>query len=107
MELEQNFLFANIKNLVTQEIIEEHAINPIGQHSDALQKVLVYLRKRQVKMLERDVIVCIQPYCKWCLGRIYNIRGIPPKICEDECFTSVEEAEHYIFIRRLKESGLI
>jgi branched-chain amino acid transport system permease protein len=106
MELARNFLFANIKNLVSQEIIEEHARNPIGQHSDALQKVLVYLKKRQFQTLERDVIVCIQPYYKFCLCKIYNIRGIPPKISEDECFTSVEEAEHYIFIKRLKESGL-
>lgn len=106
-KLDRKILEENVKRLVTQEIVEEHARNPFGQHSDALERILIYLRKHQLRMQGKYVIVCTQPHQKWCIGELSGVRGVPPQIYEKECFTSIKEAEHYIFLRRLKEFGLI
>jgi branched-chain amino acid transport system permease protein len=95
-----------IKSLITPEIIEEHKRKPIGQHSDALERVLIYLRTNHYQMQGKLIIVCTKPDEEWCLGELSGVRGQPPKIYRQECFSSREEAEHAVFLRRLRNLGL-
>ncbi|MEC4815479.1 MAG: hypothetical protein SAK29_19700 [Scytonema sp. PMC 1069.18] len=105
--MNQDIFEENVKRLVNQSIVSEHASNPIGKHSDDLQRILVYLRKPQLQLRNKYVIVCIQPYQKWCIGKLSGVRGVPPQIYEEECFGSEAEAEHAIFIKRIKELGFM
>lgn len=107
MELDQRILEESIKPLITKELIEEHKQNPIGKHSDDLQRVLIYLRRHRLQMQGKYIIVCTQPNHRWCIAELSGLRGIIPRIHEEECFASIAEAEHRIFIQRLKDLGLV
>ena len=104
-ELDQRVREEVIKPLVTGEIIEEHKRHPIGKHSDELERVLIYLRNYHHQMQGKLIIVCTKPHQEWCIGELTGVRGQPPKIFS-ECFSSREEAEHGVFLRRLKDLGL-
>jgi len=48
-----------IRCLVTESVIAEHAARPLGPHSDALARVLTFLRRAPVE--DKFVVVTIQP----------------------------------------------
>jgi len=104
-ELDQKIQAEAIKPLVTKEIIEEHKQKPIGKHSDELERVLIYLRKNHGQMQGKLIIACTKPHQEWCIAELTGVRGQPPKL-SSECFSSREEAEHGVFLKRLKNLGL-
>ena len=55
----------------------------------------------------RYIIVCTQPHKEWCLGKVSGIRGVLPEVLKDQCFSSRLEAEHGVFLARLKDCGLV
>jgi hypothetical protein len=111
-EFEQKMLKEKLQPLVTQEVIEEHKLNPIGKHSDQLEKLLFNIRKyhpnlRLNQQKGRYVIICTKPHQEWCIGELSEVRGVPPKLLTEESFTSRQEAEHAVFLRRLKDFGFV
>jgi branched-chain amino acid transport system permease protein len=38
-------LSKHVKSLITESLIEEHRLQPLGQHSDAHERVLTYFRR--------------------------------------------------------------
>src|SRR5208337_3500304 len=97
-------IFADtIKPLVTKQIIEEHKRKPIGIHSDALERVLIYLRRHHLKTAGKYIIVCSKPHQEWRIATLSGVRGAPPKIDEQSRFASREEAEHGVFLKRLAD----
>ena len=96
-----------IKRFCTPEIIAEHKANPIGFHSEQLERVLFWMRKNALAMTSKYVIVCTKPHEEWCLGKVSGIRGVPPEVLKDQCFSSRLEAEHGVFLARLKDCGLV
>jgi len=106
-EIDARILANSIKPLVTDEIIQEHKRNPIGFHSDALERVLIYLRRNRLKTAGKYVIVCTKPHQEWRIATLSGVRGVGPKIDESSRFTSREEAEHGVFLKRLADLGLI
>jgi hypothetical protein len=105
--LDARILADTIKPLVTKQIIEEHKRKPIGIHSDALERVLIYLRRHRLKTAGKYIIVCTKPHQEWRMATLSGVRGVPPKIDEQSRFTSREEAEHGVFLKRLADLGLI
>lgn len=87
--------------------IEEHRRDPIGFHSNELDRVLTHIRLSRFTQENKGVIVCTKPFEEWCLGRLSGVRGIPPSIDRSQPFSSRDAAEHAVFLRRLKELGLI
>lgn len=85
---------------IDEELIAEHEDNPIGQHSDDLQRVLTYFRRRGLE--GKYVIVETERNETWCLGRLSGERGVGPEVLRDEEFDSPEAAEHAIFRRRVE-----
>ncbi|WP_312981525.1 hypothetical protein [Corynebacterium sp.] len=95
-----------IRPRVSPEIIEEHRTSPIGHHSDALERVLIYLRKHHNTMEGKYMLICTVPHVEWRVARNTGVKGEPPVLL-DEKYSDRHEAEHGIFLRRLRDNNLI
>jgi branched-chain amino acid transport system permease protein len=87
--------------LITDELIEEHRRQPLGQHSDALERVLNYFRR--APQADKYIGVCSRPWAEWRIGVLSGVRGVPPTILDDERFSSEEALQHGIFLRRVRD----
>lgn len=90
-----------IKSLITDDLIAEHRNKPLGQHSDALDRVLNYFRRAPLP--GKYVIVSTKPHEEWRIGVLSGRRGVPPKLIEEESFGSEAEALHGVFVRRVED----
>jgi branched-chain amino acid transport system permease protein len=90
-----------IRRLITDDLIAEHARKPLGQHSDALERVLNYFRR--APQANKYIGVCTQPWAEWRIGILSGVRGVPPKILDDQRFTSEQDLQHGIFLRRVRD----
>jgi hypothetical protein len=90
-----------IKALITPELIDEHAAKPLGQHSDALERVLQYFRRQPQP--GKYLIVATKAWEEYRIGVLSGVRGEPATILDDDVFASEEEAIHGIFLRRVRE----
>jgi hypothetical protein len=88
-----------IKALITDDLIEEHARKPLGQHSDALERVLQYFRRQPAA--GKYIIVATKPWAEYRIGVLTGERGRLPEILEDTTYATEEEAMHGIFLRRV------
>ena len=95
-----------IKSCVSSDIIQEHKERPIGKHSDALERVLLYLRRNRGTMEGKYVIVHLPEKQEWRVSELSGVRGVPPKILPEPLFRSKVEAEHGTFLLRLRKLGL-
>lgn len=86
---------------IDDDLIEEHAENPIGQHSDDLERVLVYFRRQTVE--DKYALIETEENETWCIGKTTGVRGEPPEIVSDETYDSHEEAEHALFQHRVAD----
>jgi branched-chain amino acid transport system permease protein len=94
-----------IRELVTDELVEEHARKPLGQHSDALERVLAYFRRQP--NAGKYVIVATEPWREYRIAVLSGERGVLPTIAEDEAFATEEAAMHGVFLRRLRDLGAL
>lgn len=90
----------HVKSLVTDELIEEHRRRPLGQHSDALERVLHYFRR--APLAGKYVIVATKPFQEYCIGVHPGVRGQPVRLL-DEVYTSESECFHAVFLRRVND----
>lgn len=90
-----------LKTLICPEIIEEHRRQPLGQHSAALERLLMYFRRAPMEdkyALRRDGST----------GRFKIIafsgeRGVSPRVVEDREYESIGDGYHAIFMRRIHD----
>lgn len=94
-----------VRPRVTQKIIDEHKKKPIGMHSDELERVLVYLRRNHLEISGKLIIVCTKPHEEWRIAELSNIPHMPP-VMREESYKNRNEAEHGVFVLRLKAAGL-
>jgi branched-chain amino acid transport system permease protein len=90
-----------IRPLLTREVIAEHERNPLGDHSDALKRVLNYFRRSAT--LTPYVLVCIKPFREWRLARLSGERGKGPTLIEGPTYESEAQAMHALFLKRFEE----
>jgi branched-chain amino acid transport system permease protein len=91
-----------IKALITDELIAEHEARPLGQHSDALQRVLGYFRRQPQR--GKYIIVAVRPWEEYRIGVLTGVRGQPARLLEDsEAYPTEEAAMHGIFLRRVRD----
>ena len=81
------------------ELIEEFRNNPIGHHSPELQQLLNKLRG--APMADKYCLVVTKPNREWQLAKTTGVAGKPVKLLNQK-FTSLEEAEWYVFKKRWK-----
>ena len=90
-----------LKTLVSEEVIEEHKKKPLGQHSEALERLLLYFRRSS--QVDKYVIKCEEPFKKYKIMALSGKRGSSPRLVEDKTYTSTESAYHGVFLRRLQD----
>lgn len=93
-----------------EKLIEEHRKSPIGVagnrgkpgvgHSPELCRVLDKLRR--APMQGKYCRVCTKPHEEWRIGIFPGVRGEPIMVL-NEAFTSEDECEHAIFVKRVEE----
>jgi N,N-dimethylformamidase len=85
---------------VEARCIEEFRKTPIGHHSPELQVILNELRG--TPMENKYCLICTKPNREWQLAMTTGVRGKPVKTLNQK-FTSLEEAEWYVFKKRWKQ----
>jgi hypothetical protein len=104
LERNKRFIWrTHIRPLVRDELIEEHRRDPFGHHSVELDMLLAFLRGDPLQNQPQYVIMCVRPDLEWVIGEHSRLRGVPVFAPETSPrYTSVEETEHAIFLRRLE-----
>ena len=92
---------AAIRPLLTKKLIAEHKRNPLGDHSDALKRVLNYFRRSTT--LTPYVLICTEPFRDWRVARLSGERGKAPGFIDAATYDSEEKAMHAVFLKRVDE----
>lgn len=90
-----------LKTLVCDEVIEEHRHKPLGQHSEALERLLLYFRRvpqNDKYAIQRDPITK-----RYKIVAFSGMRGTSPRLVEEREYETVEEAYHGVFRRRVDD----
>ena len=91
-----------LKSLITPEVIEEHRQKPLGQHSDALDRVLNYFRRGD--MADKYAILRrADDYDSYSVVALSGERGAPPRIVDDRIYPSIDEAYHGVLLLRVND----
>ncbi len=81
--------------------VREFMARPIGYHSPGLQRVLNVMRGGRLE--GKYVLVVLEPYRRWALGRLPGRRGAPVELLEGIEYTDQLDAERDVFRRRWKD----
>ena len=95
-------LRTELARLITPELIEEHRRQPVGQHSDDLERVLRYLRSRPGE--NKHVLFEIEPDRVFKIVALSGRRDLPPSDVDDRIFTARAAAIHALFELRVREA---
>ena len=90
-----------LKALISPEIIEEHRRQPLGQHSEALERVLLYFRRS--KMDDKYALHRTGPNGPFKIIAFSGVRGVSPRLVDDREYASLNEAYHGVFMRRVHD----
>jgi branched-chain amino acid transport system permease protein len=90
-----------LKTLVTPEVIEEHSRCPLGQHSEPLERLLLYFRRQP--QVDKYAITVVEPFKAYRIVALSGHRGVAPRVVEDKIYASPEEAYHGVFMRRVQD----
>ena len=90
-----------LKTLIVPEIIEEHRRQPLGQHSEALERVLLYFRR--AKMEDKYALHSAGPHGPYKIIAFSGTRGVSPRLVDDREFATLDEAYHGVFMRRVHD----
>ncbi|MGE0486657.1 MAG: hypothetical protein AB7Q81_21065 [Gammaproteobacteria bacterium] len=96
-------LESELRALITEDLIDEYRRKPLGRHSDALERVLNWIRKAPAFALYSRV-----PCREWQVIRLPVRPEHGPEAVDDTVYTDENEALHAVFLRhveRLKASG--
>lgn len=87
--------------LEDKQYIDEFMKTPIGYHSPGLQRVLNVMRGGELN--GKYILVIIEPYRRWALGRLPARRGEHISLVEGVEYTCQLQAERDVFIRRWRD----
>jgi len=90
-----------LKGLVTPEIIDEHKTQPLGQHSEALERVLLYFRR--ARMEDKYALHRAGPEGPYKIIAFSGQRGVSPRLVDDREYGTLDEAYHGVFMRRIHD----
>lgn len=101
LERWDRWMRARLRPLLTKRLIAEHRRNPLGDHGDALKRVLNYMRRSP--LMPPYVILCTEPFRCWRIVRLAGGRGNPPIFADEREFDSEAKAIHALFLLRIDE----
>ncbi len=90
-----------LRTLVSDDVIAEHRRSPLGQHSEPLERLLLYFRR--MPMPDKLAIKRDADAASYRLIALSGERGVPPRFVEDTAYETLEDAYHGIFLRQVKE----
>jgi branched-chain amino acid transport system permease protein len=90
-----------LKSLVSPTLIDEHRRCPLGQHSEALERLLNYFRRQP--QVDKYAITTVEPFKAYRIVALSGHRGVAPRLVEDKIYGSQEEAYHGVFLRRVQD----
>ncbi len=88
-----------LKTLVTDEIIAEHRRKPLGQHSEPLERILLFFR--QAITADKYALKKDSVSNTYRIVSLSGMRGVKPRFVDDSEFKTLEEAYHAVFLKRL------
>lgn len=92
----------HLKTLITPELIEEHRKKPLGQHSDALDRVLNYFRRGD--MPDKYAIMRLpEHFDHYKVVGLSGERGAPPRVVDDRTYEGLDAAYHAVFLLRVND----
>ena len=91
-------LKAQLRALVTADLIEEHRRRPLGQHSDALMRLLNVFRSAPAYALYSRT-----PCREFQVIRLPVTAGAQPTPIDDIIYTDQNEALHAVFVYNLAD----
>ncbi len=89
---------AEIKALITPALIEEHRLKPLGQGSDALERVKNYFARPPYYGLYSRTAMR-----EWQLIRLPVTSGAPPQPLNDTVYRDENTAYHAVFLRHVED----
>lgn len=90
-----------LKRIVTPEVIEEHQRRPLGQHSEALERLLIYFRRQG--QVDKYAIFAAKEFESYKIVGLSGHRGTAPRLVEDRSYGSIDAAYHALFLRRIQD----
>jgi branched-chain amino acid transport system permease protein len=92
-----------LKKTITPDLIAEHRAKPLGQHSDALDRLLNYFRREE--MPDKYAILRVGPLtsCSYRVMAISGHAGQPPRLVDDKLYSTLNEAYHAVFLLRVND----
>ncbi len=91
----------SLRRLINEDLIAEHASQPLGPHSDALTRVVNYFRR--APQAGKYIIVAEEPWQRYRIARLTGVRGAPPQMIDDVAHASEEAAMHAVFLLRVRD----
>ena len=92
----------SLRPLLTRKIIAEHKRDPVGIHSDALDRALNYFRRPN--MLDHYVIVCTRPFKQWRVARMTGVPEQGPVFADERAYNSEAKAAHAVFLLHVEQT---
>ena len=90
-----------LKELITDQLIEEHRRSNGRRRSDALERVLTYFRRAAV--VDKYAVLTVRPFAEYRIIALSGQRGVPPRTVDDRTYATPEEALHAIFLKRVHD----
>ncbi|UTD26271.1 branched-chain amino acid ABC transporter permease [Bradyrhizobium sp. WD16] len=90
-----------LKRLVSDAVIEEHRMRPLGQHSEPLERLLIYFRRQG--QVDKYAIMVIEEFKAYRIVALSGHRGTAPRVVEDRLYGTPDEAYHALFLRRVQD----
>ncbi|MGH8595314.1 MAG: hypothetical protein ACREXT_01500 [Gammaproteobacteria bacterium] len=91
-------LRAQVQALITPSLIEEHRLQPLGQGSDALERVKNFLSRPPTYGLYSRL-----PMREWQIIRLPIAPGSKPQPIEDTIYRDEGRAYHAVFLKHLED----
>jgi branched-chain amino acid transport system permease protein len=90
-----------LKTLITPQLIEEFKQRPLGQHSEALERLLNYFRRQPQN--DKYAVMVVEQFRAYRIVALSGHRGVAPRLVEDKIYPSITEAYHGVFLRRIQD----
>ena len=82
-------------------MIAEFNAKPLGQHSEALERLLNYFRRQP--QVDKYAVMVVEPFKAYRIVALSGHRGVAPRLVEDTIYPSIEEAHRGVFRRRIQD----
>ena len=90
-----------LKRVVSDAVIAEHKSKPLGQHSEALDRLLIYFRRQG--QVDKYAIMVLEEFRAYRIVALSGHRGTAPRMVEERSYETPNEAYHALFLRRVQD----